>query len=339
MGQQFTPTSLSPEFITFDATQSYTFKWTPQGMPQVYYQVYIYKISDNTLAYSSSKTASSVGSFTLSGGSLTNGISYKWRVDVYQDITNYISSEYISFSCAVSPTVTLGATPTNVQNYLFTATYTTASTTQIQKFRFILYDNFNSIIQDSRDIYGFNVQYQINGLISSFPYKIECIVTDQNNLTGTTGKVAFSVTYTSASSVNLFTVTALDDEGAIKIDFNQINQTSGTITGTSSYTTGKFNQGLQLDIGSYIDFVYNVPTIYTLTFYTKLPTNFTGDVMKFDNGTFRVFYDGSRYGYQFGDYITCGSLRSLPSPSEFIKIAVKYGKIIVQTSLYTEYIF
>ena len=336
----YSPSNLFPENITFDKSNIQLFTWKINGSPQFSYRLYIYKNSDNTLIYDSTTITSSVGQHSLPANVLANGIVYKWYIHLTDSLSNTIDSEYILFNCESAPSVSLGTNPSTQQNYLFTATFTTGTTTQIQKFQFILYDSTGiNIIQDSGDIFDFNVQYQINGLISGQQYSIKCIVTDQNNLSGF-DLHTFTVTYSSLNPVPLFIVTALDNIGAIQIDFSQIILISGTVTGSSSYVTGKFGQGLSLTTGSYLSFTQSIPLNYTLTFYTKLANTFTGDVVTLVGANnFRVFYNGTRWGFQLGSFITVGRLRSIPNTGEFIKVALKHDHVIISTSTYTEIIF
>lgn len=100
---------------------------------------------------------------------------------------------------------------------------------------------------------------------------------------------------------------------------------------------GKFNNGLLLRPGSNVVFDETINQDFTVTFYTTLPKTFNGDICTLgSNNEFRLFYDGSRFGFQFGEFITVGRVLSLPEPTEYIKIGIKHAKVIIQTSAYTE---
>lgn len=341
----FLPSNLSPENVFLDANQSYTFSWTNNGDSQTDFQVYIYDMYGN-LKESTGKVTSSTSSVSINLlGKLDNGYSYYWNVRVWHGANSALSGN-VSFKAAESPTVTLEATPTVEQNYTFYGTVTTYESNYIQKFKFILYDDDDVIIQDYGWVYGLTVSQEVVGLASDTPYKIECIVVDQYNLQATTGKVSFQVTYSTPLPVPLFTITVDDDDGSMQLDWARVCVVLGHVSGTSEYVSGITDQALYLHEGAYLYFMETIPEEFTINLWIKLDATFTGNIITL--GAFglewRYFYDGEYFGYEmpislspYRSFITVGTTpRTLPA--DFFLIAIQYGKMIVKTDTYTDII-
>lgn len=335
---QFLPSNMQPEFISIDATKDYTFTWQANGDTQYAYQLYIYKNSDNSLVYDSTKIISSTESHTLPAGTLTNGVEYKWKLHIYKDDINYIESEYILFKTNSAPQVTLTVSSTiNYQNYEFIATYTHPENVAPQKFKFILYNSNDEIIIDTDYIYLYNIKYKFTGLQNNTTYKVECIVVDQNNLSSTSGKQTFSVSYTVPDSIPDLNITPDNANGIINISWSDIIQLSGVSVGNYSFTTGKFGQGIYVeDNKSYIKFDYSEPSAFNLTFRVKLPNNFKGDFCVLGNDEFKIGYDGIRFYYECLGFKAGSNPVSLPT--DFFLVGVKHLKVIIKTNNYTEII-
>jgi hypothetical protein len=330
---QFLPTGLSPEFTTIDPTIDNDFEWVPQGAAQTAFRLYIYKNSDNSLIYDSTKITSTTSSHTVPASTLTANTAYKWKVTVFAG-TPSIDSEYVFFIANTAPSVTLSvpATITN-QNYTFTATYTLATGASIEKFKFILYDDASEIVDDTDYIYSYNTTYTFTGLVNLQSYSIECIITDSNGLTGTSGAQAFTVSYTVPNTIPLLTVTPDNDNGYIQLNWSDIIQITAVATGSVSFTTGKYLQGALIpDSASNIVATQTIPIGFTFSYWVKLPTGFYGDFLSLGTDEYVVGYDGSRF------YYTCQGFMAAQSavmPTDFFFVGITHLYVYIITSTYT----
>jgi hypothetical protein len=331
------PSNLQPEFSCHDARENIVFSWKSNIISQYAYQLRFYNNSTDALLFDTTQVVSANTTYTLLANSIANALEVKYKVTVWSDASTSVDSEFILIKTAAKPTVSIGTVPTTTESFEFVATVVLASGVTIQKFRYTLYDNFNNLVYDSGYILDYVPKHEIVGLLPNFPYKVQVEIVDSNDQSGISTLVPFQITQT-ASSVSLFTLTAIDNAATVKIDFNPINQTLGTVSGTYDFTDGKFGQGLNLSSGGFVQFEKTIATTFCVTVYRKLPTDFIGDIVSFGDNELVVFYTGQRFGYMFGDFITVGALRTLPNPSDFLKIIVKYGKVLVQTLTYTEVI-
>jgi len=331
---------MQPENITFDATTNKTFTWQNNGSAQTAFELFIWEVSNvMTLTYDSGMVSSATSSHVVPASSLANNKNYAWAVMSYHNAES-IQSEYISIKTATAPTVVLDSTPTIVQSYTFTATATLATNVSLQKYNFILYDSSNNIIEDYGEIYGLNPSQLVTGLINATNYKIECIVYDQNNQSGTTGKIPFQVNYTLPNVIPFMYLTIDDELASMTLDWTRIARITGIVTGTYHFMTGKILQGLYLDAGSYLTFTEAIPEYFTVNLWIKLGASFVGDIIVLGTGATAWYfgYDGQYFYCQFGNFRTaCSTIRALPTG--FFSIGVKYGTMIIVTPTYTEIIY
>lgn len=333
----YKPTFLSPDSISIDKSNDNIFSWQSNGdEPQVAFQLFIYKNSDNTLVYDSTKITSSVSQHTVLANTLANGVDYKWKVNVYKDSTNYLSSNYIFFQANTTPTLSIDSfpNPLTTQNYTFSATYNQSENIPIKKFVFYLYDVSGNVVYNSGDIYSATPTHEITGMTNNSSFEIECEATNQNEVSIKSSKVSFSTLYDVPIDIPTLSVLSLNDIGAIKLMWDNMQQVLGIATGTYSYVSGKFNLGISLDNGSYVTYNEIITSDFTTTFWVKLASGFVGDIIIFGNNEFVVGYDGNHF-YWKNDYrITASQTRSLPS--NYFLIGVKQDKIIIVTDSYIE---
>ena len=318
----YQPINLSPKNISVDGNNAITFTWKSTGSTYILYQLIIRKNLDDTLVYNSYPVQSNVSSHIVPAFVLTNGIEYKWQVQVW-DTEGTAISDWCFLKANTTPVVTFTSpnfeesTIIDTQNYTFVVNYSQLENISAKKYRFILYDlTGTSIIEDTDWIYGVDIQYTIYGMIREQSYKIECQVMSQNDLYATTGQIDFTIgQYILPEGTPELQVTALDSIGAVEINWNtQIalaevkNSSNNSISPT--YTTGKFGYGLQLNSGEKVVYTKPVTTDYSMTFYIKLPYGQNGDFLQFDdgiymgyNGTLRKFYINNNDTYTYSDEI------------------------------------
>lgn len=335
---QSKPINMYPDYNTLDATQAIGFTWTPQGASQYGYQLVIYNQSLATpaIVYDSGVVVSTDEFKILPAATLSNGNYYSWAIRVYANVTDYINSDFLIFKTSAVPVVTLASTPNNVQNYTFQLIYTLASGVSFKKYRYTLYDSNGAVVEDTGDVYDPNATYSATGLVSGATYTIIGYVTDQNDLIGNTGLISFITNYTSPNGISLLTATADDINGDVQLDFTLIKLITGTITGTSSYVSGKFGQGLLLNSGAYVTFTEDIPVGFSDMFWWKpSSTSFTGSIAIFRDFNAQDYiigydYSNQRFYYNYkGIRIVMGNIIALDN-SVFYKIYVQHCKVLIE---------
>lgn len=349
----YSPTNISPNDISIDATEDNTISWSFNGLgSQTDYQVKIYLNSDNSLVADSGKVSSSSESYILTSGTLTNDNIYKTQITLW-DGTDTAKSTWTLFYCNTTPTLTIGSTPTSVQTFEFSALYNSTESIPILTYKFNLYlsSTPTTIITTSGDLYpdeliavsATPLSYVFDGMESETEYSIECTCTNQRGIVLTTGLHAFVISYTYPPSISSLIVTPDNTDGTISLNWSSLRFVLGFVDGTYSYVLGKFNQGLELDLNSKL--YYNTETIpeaYTVYFWTNIPSGYNGTIVKLgsdssDDTGMQLLYSNDRFGFKHGNYITYGRIAS-SLIGTWVLIGVKYGKILIKGTGYEEVI-
>lgn len=328
---QFLPTQLYPNNIALIPSVANTFSWQVNGDFQVAYQLKIYKNSDSSLVYDSTKVTSSTAKHVLLANTLTTNIDYKWNVRIYKDATNYIDSQYVFIKCLSAPIITM-TVPSSMttQFYTFSASYSQVENIPFDKWKMILYDSTGTIIiQDTGWNYNYNITYTFDGFEPDASYQIECITEySAYALSATTGKQSFTVTYDYPANVNYFNANVLDEIGGIKLLWQNLIQIIGESTGTISYVDGKFGQGAEISSDGTIKFNVTVPETFTHTYYVKLPSDFTGDMLGFGDELFVGFDNNiSKFYIRYYSNYVYGEVILLPTG--YFLIGVTPNKVII----------
>lgn len=103
--------TLTPR-VNYDATQAATFAWTFQdpnvGDTQSAYQLQVQRVSDSVTVLDTAKVVSSTQSRSVTGGTLVNGVDYRWRVQTWDALdTQGPWSDWGTFSTSAGGTVTI----------------------------------------------------------------------------------------------------------------------------------------------------------------------------------------------------------------------------------------
>jgi hypothetical protein len=340
---------LSPNNSQINYDSDHDFTWTYSGTAaQTHYRIYIYKNSDNSLTYDSTKIASATPTHTVPSGTLTNNTLYKWNVITYSG-TDSATSSWSLFTCASNPTFTLGATPTSVQTFPFSVLYNQAEGIPIKWYRFYLYQSATPsvVINDSDILYPDSLvaysatplTHVFDGLISGNSYKVRAIGENQLGYSLDTGlSSAFSITYSYPPDIPTLVTSIDNDSGAITLNWATLKQILGFYSGTPTYVTGKFGYGLQIDANATLHYnTESIPNDYTAYCWIKLNTAYNGVFIKFgeDNTGMQVFFNGTSFGFKHGDYITCGR-NATSLIGTWVLVGAKYGKILIKGSGYEE---
>ena len=218
------PSTISPNNISQDSNNDIVVSWRNNGDRQYYYQITIYRNSDNALAYDSTKLTSFNTFHIVPSNTLINGITYKYRVIVWNQNNQSATSDWIVFKCSSTPigqftNLTSGAEILN-NNYLFQAQYTQAENVPIRSWLILLYDSNNSIISTSPETFNSNIEYHFYGLNNDSNYFIELQVKSQDNLLHSTGKVSFSVRYEVPPLTIALDAQNVSEKAAVRLQWN-----------------------------------------------------------------------------------------------------------------------
>ena len=261
----YSPVSLSPSNLSVIYNIDNVFSWSSRGSQSDKYQIKILKNDDNTLTYDSGQIISANTYHTVPASTLSAGVNYKWQVQVWLGTSSAVS-QYAFIASNSAPTIIFTdpnfASPPIVlpgQNYLFKALYDQAENISISKYRFILYDTDNNIIEDTGYIYGFSPEYEFDGMIRDSSYQIECIAVSQSNISCTTGKQTFSIaSYTIPNTVPDIEILANDDNASIEVIWSDLKIVTPNVVGTYSYVDGKFDKGILLDDTTTIEYLETI---------------------------------------------------------------------------------
>lgn len=289
---------LSPEGV-LDTTQDITLKWVANGSPQTDFQLIIRRVDNNTIVYDSTKITSAVSQHIVTSGTLSTNIALKWMVTTWNG-SDSADSSFISIILNNKPTITLsniieGQTLTT-QDYEFTSTYSQLEGSTIKFFGYRLFDNNGNLIEDTGQLFPFdypNSKYTFKNMVNGESFKVQSYVAAQNNLSNESAIVGFNISYTNPDTTAEVIATANNSEGIITIDYADIKQVLGTVSGTFSYQPAKFNNGVDLDSGAYLEYTEPInQDDFTLTWYQKISHDYDGKILEIqdDTGTIEFGY-------------------------------------------------
>lgn len=364
----YSATQLIPNNIQIDATVANTFTWVFNGEYQTAYQVKIYKNSDNSLIHDSGKITFPYDYHIIGENILTNGNTYKFKVETWEGNNSAISNWSI-FHCYADPTLTIGDLPTSNQTFEFQAFYSQTQNVPLKTYRFYLYlaSDTENPLSDSGDLYPdaliinntVPIKHTFDGLLNDTEYAVKATCINQFGKLAETGLHTFTVNYTYPTPLPNLVVVSDSELGTVKLDWTGLVQVLPTIHGTYSYVTGKYGYGLKLDQGSYIEYTETIPKDFSANFWLKISDGFTGDILKIGTDGMRIFFTGTKFGFQLENITTVGQNRStmgglvpsetlVPSltlvPSEagsdlydnFFLIVIKHGILMVTINSETE---
>ena len=180
------------------AEEDMTISWNVSGDIQVKYQVLIYDNSDDTLLHDSGEITSYSNAHIISGGIISNGNECKFKINIWNTSSDIASSDFEIFQTSSKPVVSLSISEViSSPNYLFEPSYSQAENVNLKSWRFIIYNENEVEIENSGIQTSQNFNYLINNLKSNYNYYVEVQVTSAKNITVTTGKIAFQVSYSS----------------------------------------------------------------------------------------------------------------------------------------------
>lgn len=206
----------------FDATAAATFAWTfsdpNPGDTQSAYELEIEDISDSSVDFDSGKTTSTTSSRAVTGGTLGNGKSFRWRVRVW-DAGDSVSpwSDWGTFSTSAGGTVTITdpATDnlTNVVTDEVQVTWSVTGTTQAAYRVILTRTDTGATVSDSGWIASTTATtYLVTGMVSGVEHNVAVQVRNASLVVSGIGNRKITPNY-GTPEVPLVSVSPVPDEG------------------------------------------------------------------------------------------------------------------------------
>jgi hypothetical protein len=239
---------------------------------------------------------------------------YYWKINLYWDVTNYIttfpqtfvasSPASVSFSPGIPSTIT---TP----SYTFIGSYAQAEGVGVKNFTITLYDSTydgstnpsDHIVLTSGQVEDApnNIRYTFNGLISGESYKVQITGTTQGTVEFTSTLTSFDVSYIVPTALANPTA-VLNPDSSITINIGNIKSITGTTSGTATYEADYLytgNYGLNLASGAYVQFAVDFSPPFSKQWVVTPPIGFTGDldITRDTDSTYYISlgYDGTKF--------------------------------------------
>lgn len=178
--------SLIPE-PNYDADEDATFEWTFQDPntvdAQTAFELEIDNASTGASAYRSGKVSSATESHTVTGGTLTNGNDYRWRVRAY-DETDEVSpwSNYSTFTTSNSGSVTITDPSVDNDPDILTANYAIAwnvtGATQEEYRVVVVRSDTGAELVNTGWVTSTDTTYEITGMASDVEYEVQVTIRD-----------------------------------------------------------------------------------------------------------------------------------------------------------------
>jgi hypothetical protein len=311
----YSPSSMSPYLETRDMSKQQIFTATieeagSQGVD--FYQLFAYKVSDNSLLYDSTKITlatklydNEILEVTIPLNTITYIGDIKWNLRVWSGVQTVISPPKL-FTNNGTPTLTINITETINTQYLDAiGIFTHPQIIGIKYFKFILYNSDGiTISQETTEQYSGNIKHRFEGFDNGQVYKIKCIVEDENNIITESPLYQFSVTY-SQPNVDIRPKAFLNKSTSgceiswSNAEVNVGNQNGATIEYIKDFTKGNTinNNGLWIKTGS-IYFDVNIPKDFTIIYnvdFKYFTSGLYGQLTGANGENYKLGYDGTRF--------------------------------------------
>ena len=223
---------LTPK-TNFDATAATTFEWTftdpNAGDTQSAYDLEIQRTDTSTTVVATGKTASTASQRAITGGTLTNGLSYRWRVRTW-DAADLVGpwSDYGTFSTSAGGTVTITDpvtdNPTNLVTDEVQVTWSVTGTTQAD-YRVILKRNdTNGTVSDTGWVTSTATQLLVSGMVTGVEHTVQVQVRNASAVVSGIGSRLLTPNYGTPEAPQV-TVSPVPEQGYVLVSI--VNPFSG----------------------------------------------------------------------------------------------------------------
>lgn len=234
-------------FEAFDAIQDYEVMFLWNGNQAYGSVLEVYDNSTSTLVYTN-ETTSFLLKNIITASSLSNGTTYYCRLRVrFSDNTYSEWSSNVVFQCLSTPSISINISSGQIiqnSNYEVVVTYSQAQNEELNEWKLILYDSESVELLSTDYIYATSsMNYNLTGLENAKQYQIEIQYITVHGMTGTTGKITFSVEYVQPSTFVTTEVENICNEGQVRIKSNLIS-----VDGTASPTPPTYIDDKEVDL-------------------------------------------------------------------------------------------
>lgn len=156
----------------------------------------------------------------------------------YTVYTAFIDTPNYFFKARTTPVVTVTSGTLGVvdsRKYTFEGSYTQDEGIGVKYHIFNLYDETDTLLATSGQVYSEFLEWEYDALVSGITYSIDLIILNQENTEVSTGKEVFTVSYGVIDFDNSPDVTNLPEDHAIQIEWVGDKQSIGVASGTVSY--------------------------------------------------------------------------------------------------------
>lgn len=287
------PYNVSISGTIIDANEDNFISWSVSGAIQYAKSLTIKDNIDNTVVFTIDKTPSFLQNFTVPANTLTNNKQYKIQVTVWDEADNSATSDSYIFETSARPTVS-GNIPTTItaQKYVFEFLYNQVDSISMRSWIIYIYNSNKELIGNSGIQLAPSISYEVDGLQSEESYYVECQVTSNKGLVGTTGLISFNVLYTQPR-VNVQLVAENYGSCGIRLNWKVI-QIIGTAENPSPpiYINGDKVDLTGEDSKIYFDEGFSVDKDFTLKIWLENPNWFKDLlIIKGQNGQIRLRYN------------------------------------------------
>ncbi len=253
----YRPLNVLPDNEYFAYGKSIKITWKNSGDIMKAFRIYIYNNATDELVYDSKEITNYTPSYTLTQ-SLDIG-TYKYKIVVYNDVLSNINREYAEsvlkiFTVSPIPTVTLNLQDGDTissQQLSISAEYSHPLGTKCKNYKFLLYDEYKTVIEESPYYTDDKFEYTYNTLLeNNRMYYAQCMVITYDNIEASSSIIEFKAEYVKPNLNFKLTPTTFNCKPYIKLDWT-ISRIIGTIEGNGYYVDINNNIVTNEDEGFY----------------------------------------------------------------------------------------
>jgi hypothetical protein len=332
------PFNLSIKDKTIDANTDYILSWQTSGNTSASFSISIYNNdSAGLIAWELPRTYSQAMSYKIPANSFPNGVEYKIRITVWDNLDQWATSQFVVFTASSTPVVTVNPIGTiGNHTFLFEADYSQAENDPLSFYVSNLYNAEQTLIKTSGTLTDGLVEHRFDLLKNDTTYYVEFVVTSKKGLTATSGLVPFTVVYENPAMYFELTADTNPEKASVKLNW-KVREVIGKTDVKPNYVAGT-----KLDVRGgkvYFDEGFEISSDFTLKiWFEHLTKNEDVIYLKGSNGIIRVQYksDNRIHVYKtIGNFNYHYSSNEIDSNGIFLCLQQKDGRM----DMYTESIF
>lgn len=238
----------------FDASTDITVTWSISGAIQTAKEILIKLNSDGSTVHTLTKISSYAQSYIIPASTLTNGNSYQIFITAYDSANNSATSDAVVFACSSAPTLSSAPPIVNAPSALFQATYSQAQSVPMRSWIGYLYNSLQQELTNTGIQTTSTIEYTFSGLETDETYYYEFQATSNYNMSCTTGKIAFTPSFSQPTlRVNIDIQNTSDAGVKMTWDAFQIIGTGNNISYIGGQEVDVTNGSVVFDSGYLID--------------------------------------------------------------------------------------